>query len=76
MTLTSCGQATCSGGLQLDHKLDSFPLLVHVDGEIRTEDGNVRLNDYVYLRCEGAKTTPAHVRQLHAYAILAGLIDI
>ena len=81
-------EATCADDFQIGPRLDSFPLLARIDGEIiRTEDGKLSMMGLVYammdrpgsswLRTAVAMgTTEQHARQLAAYAILAGHISI
>lgn len=85
--IRSTGFASCVGGHRPDPPIDGFPLLVCVDGVIKTEDGKAALEDLladrlnfpdleIKARAKSWRTTEAHMRQLIAYAIIAGLIDL
>ena len=87
INLKSVGQAECVGGYRPDPPIDGFPLLVCVDGVIRTEDGAIaarvvadeydaQADETMASRAWAYHTTEAHVRQALAYAIIAGWLDI
>jgi hypothetical protein len=41
------GEGWCEGGDRPDPPIDAYPLLVWVDGEVRTEDGKASVHDLV-----------------------------